>query len=488
MNTLNSLFEKNRSSVPLLFLLVAATLLRTIGLGQENFWLDEATSIETAHLGIKNIIATSQANDVHPPLYYILLHFWLNAFGTSEVVARLFSAIFSIITIPVFYRFTLRLFDHKTALIATSLLTFSPFAIFYAQEARSYSLFALCILASFVYFYKCINSTNKHFFPIAGFIFWSTLMLFLHIYGLFFLFSQFIVFAYWLYVNKRITQWHPLWAAFIISGLVFCLWVPSLYTQTQVVVTKGYWIPSATLGYLLYTFFEIAGDYRISRLVSLLFLGIFIYGGKTYLVHVIRQITNEPFISILVGCWAFVPIVVAFSVSQIAPSILLARPLIASAMPLFILTAVLLQNISNKQLKTWSLIFICTLFMVLNGKRYLYLEKEDWRSIAAIIDHPAAPKADAIVLHEYFCNTPLNYYYSGNLPFIDLPPRGTGLQISSTNIQQIVDKNMDAFWLVVSHTRHPESWIVAQFTQQGYHLAAEHKLIGVECFLLSRSQ
>jgi Predicted membrane protein len=50
-------------------------------------WLDEAYSVTLAGMPLAQIILHT-ARDVHPPLYYLLLHFWMDAFGNSLLAVR----------------------------------------------------------------------------------------------------------------------------------------------------------------------------------------------------------------------------------------------------------------------------------------------------------------------------------------------------------------------------------------------------------------
>ena len=72
--------------VPLALVVLASGLVRFVGLGKESIWLDEATSILIARLKLSSVVAWA-AGDIHPPLYYLALHFWLR-FGETEFAVR----------------------------------------------------------------------------------------------------------------------------------------------------------------------------------------------------------------------------------------------------------------------------------------------------------------------------------------------------------------------------------------------------------------
>lgn len=85
----------------------------------------------------------------HPPLYYLLVRFWVEAFGTSVAVTRSFSAFVSLLVFPCVYWLCLELFALPlVGWVAMALIAVSPFHVLYAQEARAYSLWTVLILLS----------------------------------------------------------------------------------------------------------------------------------------------------------------------------------------------------------------------------------------------------------------------------------------------------------------------------------------------------
>lgn len=90
----------------------------------------------------------------HAPLYFVLMRFWAEQFGTSVTAMRSLSIILSLLALPVMYSLAGRLFQRPTGGVdaslvswtAMGLLAISPFFVAYAQEARPYSLWTLLLL------------------------------------------------------------------------------------------------------------------------------------------------------------------------------------------------------------------------------------------------------------------------------------------------------------------------------------------------------
>ncbi len=66
----------------------------------------------------------------------------MRIFGDSETAIRSLSALFGILLVWLVYQIAVRLFDRRTALIATFFVAINPFLIYYSQEARMYEMLA----------------------------------------------------------------------------------------------------------------------------------------------------------------------------------------------------------------------------------------------------------------------------------------------------------------------------------------------------------
>jgi len=88
------------------------------------------------------------AHDVHPPLYYTLLHVWRLLTGDSEFALRALSVLAGTLLLPVAYRLVRALAGAPAALSVVLLLSLSRVLIWYSQEIRFYSLAPLLALAS----------------------------------------------------------------------------------------------------------------------------------------------------------------------------------------------------------------------------------------------------------------------------------------------------------------------------------------------------
>lgn len=117
------------------------------GIGRQNLWVDEVTSLEVARSSFTEMARFFRMVPEQHPLYYLLLRGWLSL-GTSEAALRLLSVLFGVTSLWTLYFLTRSLFDETLAKLAALLLCFSPFYLFYAQEARMYTLLGFLALVT----------------------------------------------------------------------------------------------------------------------------------------------------------------------------------------------------------------------------------------------------------------------------------------------------------------------------------------------------
>jgi hypothetical protein len=140
-----------RSVYVVLFLTWLAWGLRLYRLDFQPLWGDEGWSFYFAGMTLPEMIRHT-AQDIHPPLYYALLHAWLDLTGGFPEGARLLSILMGTLTVPLLWRLGKLLLDRHIALLGSVLITVTPLAVYYSQEVRMYMLVTLLGTASWYFF------------------------------------------------------------------------------------------------------------------------------------------------------------------------------------------------------------------------------------------------------------------------------------------------------------------------------------------------
>lgn len=211
---------------------ILGTALRFYGLGDESLWRDEGFSVTRAGLDALRMISEAPS-DPTPPLYYLLLHYWISFFGESNFSVRVISAVAGSLSVLVMYRLGSLLFSRFTGVAAAMILAVSELHVYYSQEARTYSLFCLLVLLSFYFFVRLLRTGAGGFAP-AGYVLSTVLAMYAHLYGLFVLAAQvaYLLTAFGIrgrfgvkfVPETRPRVWTPLYGALAvlyIPGLVF---------------------------------------------------------------------------------------------------------------------------------------------------------------------------------------------------------------------------------------------------------------------------
>lgn len=124
-------------------------------------WLDEVLSVNISRLPVTQIPG-GLVDDGSPPLYYYLLHYWMELFGQGDLAVRALSGVISVATLPLLWAAGRRAGGRRTAWAALILAASSPWAIYYATDTRPYSAMAL----EAVLFYLVVNRALE--FPARG--------------------------------------------------------------------------------------------------------------------------------------------------------------------------------------------------------------------------------------------------------------------------------------------------------------------------------
>ncbi|WP_075073870.1 glycosyltransferase family 39 protein [Longilinea arvoryzae] len=133
-----------RKYVFLLGILLLALALRCIALGQRSIQYDDAFSFFLAERSLTEIVQGTAA-DTMPPLYYFLLHFWLQI-SPELWFLRLLSVLLTLISVVLLYGLVSELAGQKAGLWAALFAAVSPMQIYHAQDLRMYALLELCQL------------------------------------------------------------------------------------------------------------------------------------------------------------------------------------------------------------------------------------------------------------------------------------------------------------------------------------------------------
>jgi mannosyltransferase len=140
-----------------------AAALRFYKLGEWSFWIDEIYTIIRAveHFStLERILSNLPPTRNWVPISFILTGQLFSFLEINEWSARLVSVVIGIITIPILYFPTRKIFGNQITLIALLLLAVAPWHIYWSQNARFYTSVMLLSTLSLFAFYHGIEKNR----------------------------------------------------------------------------------------------------------------------------------------------------------------------------------------------------------------------------------------------------------------------------------------------------------------------------------------
>lgn len=364
----------------------------------QSFWSDEAFSYLLAKRSLIEIIKLT-GRDFNPPLYYLLLHYWLKIFGPSEIALRSLSFIFFAATIYVVFLFLKNIFHVKGRRIYIYLLLFSlnPPLLYFAFEARMYSLFAFLAGLSFYYFYKK-ERVPYLIATIAG--------LYTHYFFLFVVATQIL----YLILQRQRT----LLKSTIIALLVFAPWFIIAY-PTLTTKTSAFWIkPLAAKDFIsslgiLFTGYE-SGYQYYNLLIAMVSLFFVVFTIRFLLVH-----KKKPPLLIMLLLWSFLFYLLLVVISLKKP-LFVYRYFIFATVGFNLLIFYMMEHV-NKKTRLLLLIVLFTIVVHYTRLEVLHKRKGDVRRTIKAI-RALAGNQDLLYVAESKLYLPASYYFDEKRTYI----------------------------------------------------------------------
>ncbi|MEP7289486.1 MAG: glycosyltransferase family 39 protein [Chloroflexota bacterium] len=322
--------RKNRGMWLLLLVLILglAFLIRVWNLNKESFWADEGwTMLLVKGPGLSGVVQT-MASDQHPPLYFVLMHYWIALTGNSEFTTRFLSLMWSVVGVALIYRLAADSFSPGTGAIAALLLALADNDTFLAQDARHYTQMAALATASTLFYLRYFRKPTR----ING-IAWllaSIALMYTHYLGGFILIIQLVHMVIFARPLRRLgdllLRWGAICLAWLPWGFVFVN--QSLVRYTRPILFQSTWENTpAALGIVRN---DLTGS-QYAVTISLLLLGL-IY--VTYKGGIPKLSWRPAWPTVYMALWLAVPIVVIIAINPYYPilttrNFLLVTPVIA---------------------------------------------------------------------------------------------------------------------------------------------------------------
>lgn len=353
---------------PLLLVIALGAIIRLYHLGHFSFWYDEAASIIGAAWVDRDLSFLSASESRLIPMFAVLGRIWYelgqHVFGitmgtrTSDAYLRLLPLASSVALIPMTYVLSMYLFKQRgAALIAALFIAISPFQVYYAQEYRPHSLYALVVCAGIYCSLRALEDGTRRWW-IATVITGA-----LAIYTYYF--SALYLVCMNLYALTCFNRYRDKIRPWTISQLsILALIIPPALMASQIwgvhASAEEHWFPHPTLKTALLTLKNFFAGYSstIPLYWTLFFVGLLILLFGLYTARNDRRQLS------LLLCVSIVPIliqIIVWSTQEFA--FYTYRVQLAFAAPVYILMGVGVAALP----KAWARIAVAGIFTLLSG-------------------------------------------------------------------------------------------------------------------------
>ncbi|MFO1533251.1 MAG: glycosyltransferase family 39 protein [Thermoplasmatota archaeon] len=393
----------------LLAVLALAASLRFWGLGHQSIWWDEAYSLDWANRSPAGTIAVLQ-NDVHPPLYYLVLGFWMKGVGPGVEGARFLSALIGLAGVGAAYLLGRDMFRRTVGALFALFVAVSEFHIYHSQEIRSYGMLFLTAVLSMHAYWNLWNGKGDRRWRLAYYIIASTALLYTHFTGIFVVAAQFAHRGISLAMKPDragLRQWLVSQA---VVALAFLPWALVLLRQAGR-VESGFWIPSPTLDMaggpdfsVTGTFYQFTGSPFRAWIMWLFVLN----GVAAVSLAGLNRSKNpddsesyDPYPArkiLLLVAWLAASILLPYFQSVFSQPVYLSRAMSPALAPFLLLVAVGIGRLRNPVVLGFAALLVVGLAGPGLGEYYNTEFKEPWKEAVASIDAGAAPNATVVLL------------------------------------------------------------------------------------------
>jgi mannosyltransferase len=387
--------------------------MRFHALDRQSLWDDEMSTVKTISTPLAELRARFCVYEMHPPLFFLQLRVWQKVFGHSLKVWRTNSAFWGTLNLALLFFLASRYLGVSGGLAAMALMTFSPYHLAYSQEMRPYVLAMTEGILGLILLEIALERPEKIRRWLGLGVVWTSL-LYTHYWGSFVVLAQ----ASYGWMEAAEETRKKLWVVFLASSVLFCLWLPTLWSQLHYIGGLSFWMPHAAPVNLAETFVAFTGLFfhhaslafrAPGPTVMNVFLGLF------YLGILGLGISRGPRSA---GIWLLMGVTLPYLISYFLPGLYLAYRYPSLMYPAFlILVASGIQGLPGRTIRAGAL---SALLLVGMGSCLIYAtnwQKANPKMVMAYVQSLKQP--NTVVIRPVYFSPLFNYYDPGSTVVID---------------------------------------------------------------------
>jgi len=385
--------SKSQQLLTGIFLLAIALLVHTYNLDYSSLSLDETVHVWYAQMPYHDVIERA-ANDPNPPVFNVLISFWVKRFGVTEWALRFFSVLMGVLSVLAMYLIGLRNFGYRVGAMAALLFCFSPMLFRFTHLVRPYTLLMVTVILSYGFLFDYLRSPSK--WKLFLYYITTTLMIYVHPTSIFNLPAQVTIALLGNYQNVK-RAW-PLLLTIVLAALSFgayYLTIPYFEKEVEMWFDPPNW---EDMWYVINVFY---GKWYVMAIqLALLLLLLIPSIRKRWLEHRIHFA--------MIVAWIVFPLSISYVFSYLIEPVFQDKYVLSSLPGMLLLLAISIDVIIPRY---WKLIPLI-LALVVSGLSidFTPYTEGDWRNAVAII-RSELDERTAVYINPWYEFTSFMYYY-----------------------------------------------------------------------------
>ena len=227
-------FLKQHKIIILISLITLAGLFLRLSTDLNELRNDEVATLMTASQNFpEGIINALLSKNLHAPLYYFILHFWIKLFGTDIFALRLLPILLGTLCIPISYLCTKKLSSTQAGILTALLVAINPFLIIFSNFAKFYALLQLLGFLSILFLIKTKENPKTSNIIMLAVV--NALIVYTYVLGFLFVLIQFVLFTAYLCFKNEYKNFNNF---FIKYPLILLLLIVPIMKMITLIVAK----------------------------------------------------------------------------------------------------------------------------------------------------------------------------------------------------------------------------------------------------------
>lgn len=438
--------------------------------------LDEPFTIFHAQSSVIDIIKLPSKNEPNPPLFMLLLHFWIKLFGISPYSVRILPILFNAVTAVFIYLTGKRFFGLWSGITASGMFILSTYHFYFGADTRTYSMLSMATAASLYYLFSLVKNPEKKKYLVA-LIISNLVLVYGHYFGWLVVFIELLVSMFY-YKNLKILKKTALavLATFILYTPMFMVMINQFFISKE----STWVVPPPAYEYLhqIQSFINSRKGLRI--------LGYLL--GSGILLSIFTKISPDRIKELtILFLWWFVPYTFMFFISFRIP-MFTDRYVLFNSVGFYLFIGVAIAYLFRRIKFVIPLLSIGMLFLM-----WWYMETQDYAprkiKMAANYIHSKSDTETVIVILPHWVDLEFMYHFNNEIfgsveNYEELLEknkifRAWGLEDTKNNIITNLPQKV-IFYSNNTHSPDPENTIFNYFDENYIRIDSAHFEEGIE--------